>query len=367
MYCKDFHGQKISALGMGGVRFPTLEGQPNVIDREKSIPLIDRAMAAGINYFDTAYTYQQGDSERFLGEALSKYDRSSYYIATKFYDNGKLDIREVFREQCRRLQTDYIDFYLLHSLDETRFSRYMDKEKDYVNYLLELKAAGKIKYLGFSTHADPKTLEAFLQAFDGFDMALMQLNFVDWTLLQAKEQYDILTAHNIPVWVMEPLKGGRIAKLNGEAESILKAHAPGRSIPSWSFRFLMGLDNVYTVLSCMAQPEVLEENLATFHDRDPLTREEQDVLMQAKDAFMKDLGVPCSACRYCCDTCPAELNIPELIRVYNEKNISGDTWRLSGLDTMKGAEHCLQCGVCRSYCPQRIDIPGVMKKLQETK
>ena len=367
MYYKDFQGLKISALGMGGVRFPTVEGDPNRIDREKAIPLVREAYAQGINFFDTAYTYQNGDSERFFAEALAPYPRQSYYLSTKFYANGKYDIREVFEEQLKRLQTDYIDFYMLHSLDETRLSYYTDKEKDYLGFLLEQKKAGRIRFLGFSTHASPTQLEEFLNYFDGYDMALMQLNFVDWTLLEAKQQYEILTARNIPVWVMEPLKGGRLVNMNEQAQAILKAKLPDRSTPSWSFRFLMGLPNVQCVLSCMAQMPVLEENLATFRQPDPLTPEEESILMQAKEAYMKDMGVPCSACRYCCATCPSELNIPELIRIYNEKRISGSTWRITIPADLKGAENCLQCGICLSYCPQRIDIPAVMQKLQEEK
>ena len=365
MYYKDFHGLKISALGMGGVRFATVPGDLNRIDREKAIPLVRKAYQQGINFFDTAYTYQNGDSERFFAEALAPYPRESYYLSSKFYADGKYDIRQVFEEQLQRLQTDYIDFYMLHSLDDTRFSYYTDKEKDYIGYLLEQKKAGRIRFLGFSTHASPQMLEQFLDHFDGYDMALMQLNFVDWSLLDAKRQYEILTDRKIPVWVMEPLKGGRLAKMNEDAKAVLKAFQPERSAPSWSFRFLMGLPNVQTVLSCMAEDWILEENLKTFEAPDPLSSEELQVLMQAKEIYMKDMGVPCSACRYCCATCPAELNIPELIRIYNEKNISGSAWRIAGQDRIKGAEHCLQCGICLSYCPQRIDIPAVMKKLQE--
>ena len=365
MYYKDFHGHKISALGMGGVRFATVAGDENRIDREKSIPIVRKAYEKGINFFDTAYTYQNGDSEDFFAEALAPFPRESYFLSTKFYANGKYDIHQVFETQLKRLKTDYIDFYMLHCLDETRFAYYTDKELDYIGFLLEQKKAGKIRYLGFSTHASPEQLEAFLDYFDGFDMALMQLNYVDWTLLDAKRQYEILTAHSIPVWVMEPLKGGRLVRMNEEAKAVLKACRPDRSAPSWSFRFLMGLPNVHTVLSCMAEDWVLEDNLATFQKSDPLSAEELSVLMQAKELYMQNMGVPCSACRYCCDACPAGLNIPELIRIYNETKISGSAWRITVPAGLKGAECCLQCGTCLSYCPQRIDIPEVMKKLQE--
>ena len=196
-------------------------------------------------------------------------------------------------------------------------------------------------------------------------MALIQLNYLDWTLLKAKEQYEILTSRQIPVWVMEPLKGGRLCSLNPEATEMLQAAAPGRTLESWGFRFLMGLPNVTTVLSGMSSEEQVRENAAVFEKHDPLSREEAGILEKAGQAFIKDMGVPCSGCRYCCDTCPAQLDIPLLLQSYNEKRISGDTWRLEGLSSTKGADQCLQCNTCVSHCPQKIDIPAVMKKLCE--
>ena len=367
MYYKDFKGNQISTLGLGVLRMPAVEGQPDVIDREASQQVVDRAFELGINYFDTAHIYQKTDSERFLGEALKKYPRDSYFLATKFYGSRDRDIRETFFQQLERLQTDYVDFYLLHSLGEDTFSLYTDPELDYMGFLRQMRAEGRIRYLGFSTHAAPELLEKFLNYNDDFDMALMQLNFVDWNLLDAKGQYEILTRHNIPVWVMEPLKGGRLATLNDAACKILKDAAPERSIPSWSFRHLMGLPNVQTVLSGMGSLAMVEDNAATFHEHKALDAEEQTILERARVAFVDDLGVPCSGCRYCCEYCPEGLNIPLLIQGYNEKRISGKSWRVNGLENTKGAEHCIGCGACMEHCPQRIQIPDVLKKLQETK
>lgn len=195
-------------------------------------------------------------------------------------------------------------------MDENFISAYMDREKDYLGYLLEQKKAGRIRYLGFSSHAAPDTLERFLNWYDGFDMALIQVNYLDWTLLDAKRQYEILVSHEIPVWVMEPLKGGRLATLNQRAADILKAAAPERSLSSWGFRFLMGLDHVHTVLSGMSTVEQVLDNCTTFENLNPLSEMEQDVLWKAAEEFLKDLGVPCSGCRYCCPVCPAGLDIP---------------------------------------------------------
>lgn len=365
MVYKAFNGNQISCLGMGVMRLPVDQGNPPKFQREQGQKIIDRAMELGINYFDTAHLYQKTDSETFLGEALKKYPRESYYLATKFYGSRKRDIRKTFFEQLERLQTDYVDFYLLHCLEDDTFSLYTDPELDYLGFLRQMRAEGRIRYLGFSTHASCQMLEQFLAYEDGFDMALMQLNYVDWELLDAKGQYEILTRHNIPVWVMEPLKGGRLATLNEEACRILKEAAPDRSIASWGMRYLMGLPNVQTVLSGMGSIEMLEDNTATFHEHKPLDPREQQILEQARKAFIDDLGVPCSGCRYCCDDCPAGLDIPLLIRYYNEKSLGGEAWKIPGLDSAKGAEHCLQCGTCTSHCPQKINIPEIMEKLQK--
>ena len=365
MFYKDFKGNQISALGFGVLRMPAAEGNPDAILREESQKVIDRAIELGINYFDTSHIYQKGDSERFLGEALKKYPRDSYYLATKFYGSPTGDIRKTFFEQLERLQTDYVDFYLLHCLDEETFPLYTDPQRDYLGFLRQMRAEGKIRYLGFSTHISPDRLEEFLRYDDGFDMALMQLNFVDWELLDAKGQYEVLTKHNIPVWVMEPLKGGRLATLNEAACKILKEAEPDRSIPSWGFRYLMGLPNVQTVLSGMGSIEMVEDNASTFHEYQALDAAERETLQKARAAFIDDLGVPCSGCRYCCENCPAELDIPLLIQAYNEKRISGKTWRVTKLDQAKGPENCLQCGACMSHCPQRIPIPQIMESLQK--
>ena len=323
------------------------------------------AMKAGINYFDTAYTYQDGDSERLVGEALSKYPRDSYYLSTKFYEASGKPIEEVFEEQLRRCQTDYFDFYMLHSMDEGFIDAYMDEEKGYLKYLLEQKKQARIRYLGFSSHAAPETLRRFLEWYSDFDMALIQVNYVDWSLLDAKRQYDILTEYKIPVWVMEPLKGGRLASLNDEAAAILKEALPQQSVSSWGFRFLMGLPNVQTILSGISSPEQIADNLKTFSQEQPLNDEEKGILKKARDVFMNEMGIPCSSCRYCCSICPNHLDIPLLIQGYNEKRISGATWKITALEKAKGPENCIQCGQCLKYCPQKIDIPRVMNEFKE--
>lgn len=365
MQYKNFKGNQISTLGFGALRMPMDPNGTNQFDRAEGQRIIDAVFDAGINYFDTAYTYIGGDSERFLGETLSAHPRDSYYLTTKFYAAAGKAIDEVFEEQLRRCKTDYFDFYMFHSLDENFYKAYTDSETDQLGYLLKQKESGRIRYLGFSSHASPETLTRFLDWYDGFDMAQIQLNYLDWTLLDAKRQYEILTERNIPVWVMEPLKGGRLSTLNDAASAALKPAAPNRSLSSWGFRWLMGLDNVQCVLSGMGSVEQVQENAATFSERAILSADEQKALDKAIDLFIDDLGVPCSACRYCCDGCPAGLNIPLIISAYNQQKISGATWRVDGFASAKGPEECIGCGSCAVHCPQKIDIPEVMRRFCE--
>ncbi len=362
MYTKSFRDIQLPPLGLGSLHLPAVAENPDCIDRAAAQHVIDLAIERGINYIDTAYTYHGGDSEKFLGEALSRYPRDRYYLTSKYYAAAGIDVEKMFEEQLRRCRTDYFDFYLLHGMDENYIDAYMDPQKDVLGYLRRQKERGRIRYLGFSSHGAPETLRRFLDWYDDFDMALIQLNYVDWTLLEGKAQYDILTDRQIPIWVMEPLKGGRLMNLSKEAWAILQEAAPGQSPSSWAFRFLMGLPNVQMVLSGMSSAAQVVENADIFERQEPLSRHEALALEQAAEVFFKDLGVPCSACRYCCASCPAELDIPLLIKGYNELRVSGETWRVAGLSQSKGPAQCLDCGTCLKHCPQKIEIPQVMKQ-----
>lgn len=370
MIYRDFKGAEVSMLGLGCLRFPLEAGSKTRIDREATAEVIDAAIKAGINYFDTCYIYQDGDSERVLGELLTKYPRESYMLATKFNPDPGVGIEEAFNQELERCQTDYFDVYMLHNVDEAHMPKYM-AHPEYLEFMLEMKKQGKVKNIGFSTHACPENLEKFLNWYDGFDMALMQLNFLDWKHLNAKRQYEILAEHNLPIWVMEPLKGGNLMRMSERALEILEEAAPGRTIPEWAFRFVMGFENVRTVLSGMSSVEMIEQNAHIFSNLQPLDHKETEALMAAAEALVNEMGVPCSACRYCCSTCPAELDIPLLLQGYNELRFTNKgNWRVSGLSSTTGPEACLQCGECLNHCPQKIDIPGTMTefvKLREKK
>jgi predicted aldo/keto reductase-like oxidoreductase len=318
-------------LGMGNMRLPTV-GERGPIDEAKAQEIIDYAYGHGVNYFDTAYMYHGGESERFTGRALRQYPRDSWYLATKMpghmmqVRNGKLEPvgylaghridspAQIFEQQLEKCSVDYFDFYLLHNLCETAYDLYTDKDLRVVEYLLEQKKAGRIRHLGLSAHGRAETIDRFLNEWDCFEFVQIQLNYLDWTLQDAGRKYDVATAHGLPVIVMEPVRGGKLASLNDRANAMLKQARPHDSIASWAFRFLQSLPNVQVVLSGMTTMEQLKDNIATFSRLDPTTAAERELLRQVV-ATMASM-VPCTACRYCCDGCPQNLDIPKLISLY---------------------------------------------------
>lgn len=364
---RNFKGHDISLLGMGNMRLPLTSS--GAIDREHAQSIIDYAFEHGINYFDTAYMYHGGDSERFLGEALAGYPRESYYLADKFpgfmLRPGESP-KEIFEEQLRRCRTDHFDFYLMHAVDARSLAVYEDPRV--LDYFEQERQAGRIRYLGFSSHGSPEVLERFVGARE-WDFAQIQLNYLDWTLQDAERQYEILTQHGIPVMVMEPLRGGRLASLTPEADALLQEAAPGRPVASWAFRWLMGLENVQVVLSGMSELSQIVDNVATFQHEEPLTGEHARVLERARDMLRERIGVPCTGCRYCVDDCPQGLNIPGLLNAYNNY-AAATAYRefalsqaLDRLGEGPGADECIACGACARHCPQSIDIPAAMERL----
>ena len=339
------------------------------IDYEKAHEIIDYGMAHGITYYDTAYVYHGGDSERCLGQALKKYPRDSFYVATKFpgYDASNWGkVREIFPKQLEKLGVDYFDFYLFHNVCEMNIDAYLDDEKYGIySYLTEQKRQGRIRHLGFSCHGELDVLKRFLDAY-GKDMEFcqLQLNYLDWTFQHGREKVELLRQWGIPVWVMEPLRGGRLAKLPPEHEATLKALRPGEEIPAWAFRFLQSIPSVTMILSGMSNQEQLEKNLATFAEDKPLNDSEMKALMDIS-ARMLSLGtVPCTACHYCVSHCPQGLDIPYLLSLYNEHAYTGGGFiapmALSALPANKRPQACLQCRSCEQVCPQQIKISEVL-------
>lgn len=306
----------VSLLGYGLMRLPLKDRRNQAeIDKEKAQELIDRAMAGGVNYYDTAWVYHQGMSERFAGEALKKYPRESYNLADKMpvWEVKSLDdAKRIFQEQLDRCQVDYFDFYLLHSLNGGAWPNVRDLGA--LEYARKMREEGKVKYLGFSFHGDNKDL-AVIADEGGWDFAQIQLNYFDWDDY-SREQYEILTSHSIPVIVMEPLKGGELANLQPKTLEMLTNARPGTTGAQWAFEFIASLPNVLTILSGMTYMEHVEENLKTFSPIEPLGEEGKELLVKVKE-FMKEEGkIPCTTCRYC-TPCPAGVAIPDIFKMYN--------------------------------------------------
>ena len=369
MITNDFQGKKLSRLGFGTMRLPT--NADGSIDEAQTAEMTAYAISHGVNYFDTAYPYHGGESERVIGRVLKAYPRESYYLATKYPGHQILSTgynpAEIFEEQLQKCGVEYFDFYLLHNVYEKSMETYLDKRWGIIDYFKEQKRLGRIKHLGFSCHAETKGLKEFLDVCgDDMEFCQIQLNWLDWTLQDARGKYDLLTARGIPVWVMEPVRGGRLASLSDAEEAKLKAYRPDDSIASWGFRFLQGLPNVKMVLSGMSNMAQMEDNVKTFTEVKPLSEEETALLLDIAEG-MKD-SIPCTACRYCCDGCPAELDIPGLISTYNELRFSpavNVAMRIEFMPEDKKPTACIGCGQCTQMCPQNINVPGALKDFAE--
>lgn len=364
MIYNDFNGIKLSALGMGTMRFPIIDGINSQIDEAAVIEMVDYAMAQGINYYDTAWGYHDGFSELTTGKALKKYPRDSFYLATKFpgYDLSNMDkISEIFEKQLEKCQVDYFDFYLFHNVCEMNIDAYLDENIGLHKYLMEQKANGKIKHLGFSVHGSYSVMKRFLQAY-GKDMEFcqIQLNYLDWSFQDAKSKMDLLKEYNIPVWVMEPLRGGKLTSLSVSDEAKLKALRPDESITAWAFRFLQSLPDVVVSLSGMSNMTQLKENIMTYSEKKQLSQEEISTLLTLASEMTKSTGVPCTACRYCTKDCPKGIDIPNMLSLYNEHSFSGGGFRapmaLQVIPAEKQPSACIKCGRCESVCPQQIKI-----------
>lgn len=364
---KSFKDISLSCLGLGCMRLPsTNPNDPSApIDFEKGMEIFDYAMKHGINYYDTAYVYGGGASERFLGEAIKGYDRDSFYLASKYNCFVKdVDYKGQFEEQLRRLQTDHIDFYLIHCLQDDNIDTYLSN--GCIDYFMEQKEKGRITYLGFSAHASVETLEKFADHHQ-WDFAQLQINYYDWNYADTMKEYQILTDRNIPIMVMEPVRGGKLATLSEDAEAVLKAVHPEWSSASWALRFVRTLPNVQVILSGMSTLEQIVDNVATFEEEGALTEAEIEVLMKACDLYHKYLVVPCTACRYCTPECPMEIQIPDVLNIYNVYKTGG--WeireKLDALDSKGKPNDCIGCGACQGHCPQSIQIPEIMAELTE--
>ena len=374
MIYRDFQDMRLSGLGMGAMRLPVIDGDDSRIDEIKTQAMVDYAMEQGVNYYDTAWGYHDGHSETVMGKALSRYPRESYYLATKFpgYDLSNMDkVEEIFEKQLEKCGVGYFDFYLFHNVCEMNIDAYLDEKYGIYEYLMKQKETGRIRHLGFSAHGNLDVMKRFLDAY-GKDMEFcqIQLNFLDWTFQGAKEKVELLKEWNIPVWVMEPLRGGKLAKLAAEDEKALKALRPEENIPAWAFRFLQSVPGVTMVLSGMSNLQQMQDNIHTFAEDKPLTEKEMDTLLQIADGMVKKIVLPCTACHYCTSHCPQGLPIPELLALYNEHCFTEGGFiapmALSAYPQEKLPSACIGCRSCEAVCPQQIKISEAMADLRRS-
>ena len=364
---------KMPKLGFGLMRLPEKDG---AVDLGRVCGMVDEYMKAGLNYFDTAYVYHGGRSEVAARECIVKrYPRDSFRIATKLpaWEMKSADDRDrLFNEQLERTGAGYFDFYLLHSLEDGY--NYETYEKyDCFSWGIRKKEEGLIKHFGFSFHGTPALLEQVLDKHPEVEFVQIQLNYADWEnpIIQSGRLCEILSSRNIPIIVMEPVKGGSLAKPAPEAEAKMKALHPDASPASWALRFAASQPGVMTVLSGMSDEQQMRDNIGTFTDFRPLSDEEKKIIAEVTDILRANPTIPCTACRYCTDGCPMSINIPEVFRAVNTIRINkGDAWRAKNyynniIKENGKASDCIACGQCEGVCPQHLHIIDLLKEAAE--
>ncbi len=370
MIYKEFQDKKLSNLGLGCMRLPVIDGDETKIDMQKTEEMVAYAIEHGVNYFDTAWGYHGGNSEKAMGEILKKYPRNSYYLASKFpgYDLSNMDkVEEIFEAQLARTGAEYFDFYMLHNVCELNIEQYLDDEQyGIIPYLLKQKELGRIKHLGFSSHARMVAFRKFLKKVgQHMEFCQIQLNWMDWDFQKAAEKVKLLEKNNIPIFVMEPLRGGKLATLPEDKDIVLKELRPDESTVGWAFRFIQSIKSVPVVLSGMSNLEQLKENIEIMSTDKPLNDREKMVLLYTASGLVEPL--PCTACRYCTTHCPQGLDIPTLIALYNEHNTTVNGFiapmEISSLPEDKRPSACLGCKACNEVCPQNIKIAEAMADL----
>ena len=358
-------------IGFGLMRLPETNG---VIDIDKVCRMVDAYLDAGFNYFDTAYVYHGGNSEKAVKEAIIKrHPRDSFTVATKLpaWNIHSLEDRDrIFEEQMERCGVDYFDFYLLHSIEDgNNYDTYI--KYDCFNWGIQKKAEGRIRHFGFSFHGTPELLVKILDEHPEVEFVQIQLNYADWDnpLVHSGKLYQILSERNIPIIVMEPCKGGKLANHDDECTEILKSVRPDKSVASWAFRFVGSLPGVTTILSGMTTQEQMEDNMNTFKNFEPLSDEEKAAVDKVVEAMFRVEQVGCTACRYCVDGCPMSISIPDIISAINTKRkFPGDMrpqFFYNGLIARDGngkASDCIGCGQCEGVCPQHLPIIEILKE-----
>ena len=355
MFYNDFKDIKLSALGFGAMRLPLLSDR-KTIDKDLTAGMIDAAIKGGVNYFDTAAPYHGGESETVAGEILSRYPRGSWFLADKYPGHQHyetFDPKGTFEKQLEKCKVDYFDFYLYHNVCENCYEDYMNPKWGILEYFVRQREEGRIRHLGMSSHASAQFLREILDGPYGevIEFCQIQLNYLDWTLQEAEAKVDLLNGRGIPIWVMEPVRGGKLAHVD--------------AIPvDEAFRFVSGTKGVAVTLSGMSNMEQIKDNIRIFDSRNPLSDADRARILGTAESLKS--GVPCTGCRYCCDGCPAGLEIPTLLKAYNDLSYGfsfSPMMFLESLPEEQRASACLECGQCNSVCPQGIDVPKAFAEL----
>lgn len=374
MRYKNFKDLKISALGFGTMRLP--KNADGKIDYTEGKKMVAEAFKGGINYFDTAYKYHEGEAENFCGAALSEYPRDSFFLADKlptWLCKTEQDAEAIMKDQLEKCKTEYFDFYLLHNVDEETWPNI--EALDLVHFMEKVKAAGLARHIGLSVHCGPELLEEIFSKYsDILEFVQIQLNYMDWEYINAKALYEIARKYNKPIIVMEPLRGGMLAELPGSAarDILAKATEEAGQAPcsnaSYGLRFVNQLDGVLCTLSGMSAIEQMSENIEIFSGP-LLTETELKAIPAAADKLRSDIMVPCTGCNYCYE-CPSEIKIPEIFKLYNDTAARNFIFLWDSLEELYGnlgpnANNCIGCGNCEAHCPQKINIITKLREIDD--
>jgi len=374
MLYNDFKEIKLSALGMGTMRLPVKGDGELPVDEEQTSEMIAYALEHGINYFDTAYGYHAYKSEEIVGRILGRYPRDSFYLATKFpgYDLQYMDkIEKIFEEQLKKCGVDYFDFYLCHNVYEKNIGPYLDEKNGIKAYLIKEKEAGRIKHLGFSVHGSMDVMKQFLDGYgDIMEFCQLQLNYLDWKFQDAKAKAELLNGIGMPIWVMEPLRGGRLAALTDDETAQLHKMRPDESAAAWAFRFLQTVPGVTMTLTGASNFEQLKENIAVFEKNRPLDEHETAALLKMAEGMLEKETLPCTSCHYCASHCPQELDIAGLLSLYNEFCFTNGggfiaPMAVAAMPEGKRPSACIGCRSCEEVCPQQLKISEAMADFAE--
>ena len=368
-----YFGESTPKLGFGLMRLPK-DAQGN-IELEETKQMVDLFMKAGQTYFDTAYTYDSGASERAAKAALvDRYPRESFTLATKLCAwhgaHDEASAKQQFFTSLERTGAGYFDYYLLHALQAGNYKLY--DEYHLWDFVKEQKAKGLIRHWGFSFHATPQLLDELLTAHPDADFVQLQLNYADWENpnVTSRENYEVARKHGKSIVVMEPVKGGALANPPERVRKIFQAANPDVSFASWAIRYVASLDGILTVLSGMSNLEQMNDNLSYMKDFTPLTESEQETIRQAQEAFHKVNSIPCTACHYCTEGCPQQIPIPEIFAARNKQLLwdqpeEGKKAYEEAVAQKGAASDCIACGQCEAACPQQISVINRLKECAE--